>query len=93
MFVGESRRASTGRALDQRGHGDSEISKPRDSLSLLVSDALALLDLVDAMNAHIVGNSAGVTQQLAIRHPERVTTLDLSGRFPASSIVGPIDVR
>ena len=34
--------------LDLRGHGNSEIPKPADdfSLSLLASDALALLDLV-----------------------------------------------
>ena len=72
--------------LDLRGHGNSEIPKPTDdfSLSLLVSDAHALLDLVGAMNAHIVGNSAGgyVSQQLAIRHPQRVKTLALFGSTP-----------
>jgi pimeloyl-ACP methyl ester carboxylesterase len=47
--------------LDLRGHGNSQIPKPTDdfSLSLLVSDALALLDLVGADRAHVVGNSAG----------------------------------
>ena len=72
--------------LDLRGHGNSETPKPTDdfSLSLLVSDALAVLDLVGAVNAHIVGNSAGgyVSQQLAIRHPERVKTLALFGSTP-----------
>ena len=72
--------------LDLRGHGNSEIPKPTDdfSLSLLVSDALALLDLVGVLNAHIVGNSAGgyVSQQLAIRHPQRVKTLALFGSTP-----------
>jgi 3-oxoadipate enol-lactonase len=72
--------------LDLRGHGNSEIPRPADdfSLSLLVSDALALLDLVDAGSAHIVGNSAGgyVSQQLAIHHPERVRTLALFGSTP-----------
>ena len=71
---------------DLRGHGNSEIPKPTDdfSLSLLVSDALVLLDLVGATNAHIVGNSAGgyVSQQLAIRYPERVKTLALFGSTP-----------
>src|SRR5215469_17569282 len=72
--------------LDLRGHGNSEIPKPTDdfSLSLLVSDALALLDLVGAPSAHVVGNSAGgyVSQQLAINHPTRVKSLALFGSTP-----------
>ena len=72
--------------LDLRGHGNSQIPKPTDdfSLSLLVSDALALLDLVGADRAHIVGNSAGgyVSQQLAINHPNRVKSLALFGSTP-----------
>jgi 3-oxoadipate enol-lactonase len=72
--------------LDLRGHGNSEIPKPADdfSLSLLVSDAVALLDLVGAREAHIVGNSAGgyISQRLAIQHPERVRTLALFGSTP-----------
>jgi 3-oxoadipate enol-lactonase len=72
--------------LDLRGHGNSQIPKPTDdfSLSLLVSDALALLDLVGVDRAHIVGNSAGgyVSQQLAINHPERVKSLALFGSTP-----------
>jgi 3-oxoadipate enol-lactonase len=72
--------------LDLRGHGHSEIPKPADdfSLELLVSDAVALLDLVGAKTAHIVGNSAGgyVSQQLAIHHPDRIKTLSLFGSTP-----------
>jgi 3-oxoadipate enol-lactonase len=72
--------------LDLRGHGHSEIPKPADdfSLALLVSDALALLDLVDTDRAHIVGNSAGgyVSQQLAINYPDRVKSLALFGSTP-----------
>lgn len=72
--------------LDLRGHGNSKIPKPTDdfSPSLLVSNALALLDFVGAMNAHIVGNSTGgyASQQLAIRHPESVKTLALFGSTP-----------
>jgi 3-oxoadipate enol-lactonase len=72
--------------LDLRGHGASQIPKPTDdfSLALLVSDALALLDLVGADRAHIVGNSAGgyVSQQLAIKHPQRVKSLALFGSTP-----------
>jgi 3-oxoadipate enol-lactonase len=72
--------------LDLRGHGNSEVPKPSDefSLSQLVSDAVAVLDLVDAKDAHIVGNSAGgyVSQQFAIHHPDRVRTLALFGSTP-----------
>jgi 3-oxoadipate enol-lactonase len=72
--------------LDLRGHGHSEIPKPTDdfSLSLLVSDAAALLDLLGADRAHIVGNSAGgyISQQLAIHHPGRVKSLALFGSTP-----------
>lgn len=72
--------------LDLRGHGNSQIPKPTDdfSLALLVSDALALLDLVGADRAHIVGNSAGgyVSQQMAIKHPDRVKSLSLFGSTP-----------
>jgi 3-oxoadipate enol-lactonase len=72
--------------LDLRGHGNSEIPKPAAdfSLALLMSDALALLDLVGADRAHIVGNSAGgyVSQQLAINHPDRVKSLALFGSTP-----------
>jgi 3-oxoadipate enol-lactonase len=48
------------------------------------SDAVALLDLVGADRAHIVGNSAGgyVSQQLAIHHPNRVKSLALFGSTP-----------
>jgi 3-oxoadipate enol-lactonase len=51
---------------------------------LLVSDALALLDLVGADRAHVVGNSAGgyVSQQLAINYPNRVKSLALFGSTP-----------
>jgi pimeloyl-ACP methyl ester carboxylesterase len=72
--------------LDLRGHGNSEVPKPSHefSLSQLVSDAVAVLDLVDAKDAHIVGNSAGgyVSQQFAIHHPDRVRTLALFGSTP-----------
>jgi 3-oxoadipate enol-lactonase len=72
--------------LDLRGHGNSEIPKPTDdfSLALLMSDALAMLDLLGVDRAHIVGNSAGgyVSQQLAINHPDRVKSLALFGSTP-----------
>jgi pimeloyl-ACP methyl ester carboxylesterase len=62
--------------------------KPADdfSLSLLVSDALALLDLVGADRAHILGNSAGeyVSQQLAINQRGSAHSLSPMPRVPRS---------
>jgi pimeloyl-ACP methyl ester carboxylesterase len=72
--------------LDLRGHGESQMPRPEDEFSLahLVGDAVELLDLLGARQAHVVGNSAGgyVSQQLAIHHPERVRTLALFGSTP-----------
>ena len=72
--------------LDLRGHGESQIPDPDSefSLSQLVGDAITVLDLAGARQAHIVGNSAGgyVSQQLAIHHPERVKTLSLFASTP-----------
>jgi len=72
--------------LDLRGHGMSAIPAPGAPFSLqhLVDDAIELLDLLGAKEAHVVGNSAGgyVAQQLAIQHPARVKTLALFASTP-----------
>ncbi len=72
--------------MDLRGHGASQRPAPEEPFSLghLVDDALELLDVVGARQAHIVGNSAGgyVSQKLAIGRPERVKTLALFGSTP-----------
>jgi pimeloyl-ACP methyl ester carboxylesterase len=49
----------------------------------LVADAVAVLDSAGIERAHIVGTSIGgvVAQQLAISHPQRVTSLTLSGTW------------
>ena len=72
--------------MELRGHGGSQIPKPDQgfSLSLLVDDALELLDSLGVKSAHVVGNSAGgyVSQQLAIHHAARVKTLAIYGSTP-----------
>ena len=72
--------------MELRGHGGSGMPAPDGQFSLqhLVDDAIELLDLVGAKEAHIVGNSAGgyVSQKLAIQHPARVMTLALFGSTP-----------
>ncbi len=72
--------------LDLRGHGNSQVPPPNESLTLdrLVTDVVELLDHLDLKDAHIVGNSAGgyLGQQLAMTRPERVKSLSLFGSTP-----------
>lgn len=72
--------------MELRGHGASGMPAPGGQFSLqhLVDDAVELLDLLSANEAHIVGNSAGgyVSQKLAIQQPARVKTLALFGSTP-----------
>ncbi|MFP4511704.1 MAG: alpha/beta fold hydrolase [Acidimicrobiales bacterium] len=76
---------------DPRGNGASD--RPADpseqATSLLVGDAIAVLDAVGVDRAVVIGNSFGtvLAYLLAARHPERVlgavmigTTLNLDGR-------------
>ena len=69
-------------AMDCRGHGGSE--KPHDPKKYgpeMVQDAVRLLDHLKVDKAHVVGYSmgAGLTLQIAARHPERVRTATLGG--------------
>jgi pimeloyl-ACP methyl ester carboxylesterase len=69
-------------ALDCLGHGGSE--KPHDPKKYglaMAQDAVRLLDHLKIDKAHIVGYSmgAGLTLQIAARHPERVRTATLGG--------------
>jgi pimeloyl-ACP methyl ester carboxylesterase len=72
---------------DARGTGQS--SQPTDVESyttpLLADDAAALLDALDVRHAHISGISLGsaTAQELALRHPEKVATLQLHGTWGA----------
>jgi 3-oxoadipate enol-lactonase len=72
--------------LELRGHGMSGIPAPEAPFSLqhLVDDAIELLDLLGAKQAHVVGSSAGgyVAQKLAIQQPARVKTLALFASTP-----------
>ncbi len=64
---------------DKRGHGLSDaVSGPR-SIDHYVDDLLALLDRLDISDAILVGLSIGgmIAQRLAIRAPQRVTSLVL----------------
>jgi pimeloyl-ACP methyl ester carboxylesterase len=68
-------------ALDQRGHGEAD--KPADGYDLetLAGDVVAFLDTMGVQSAVLAGSSSGgyVAQQVAIRHPNRVSGLVLIG--------------
>ena len=72
--------------LDLRGHGNSHVPGADQPLQLdrLVADVAELLDHLEILAAHIVGNSAGgyLGQQLAMTSAERVTSLSLFGSTP-----------
>ena len=69
---------------DQRGTGMSDWVVDWDSenpysLADMAEDAVAVLDALEINEAHIVGLSMGgmIAQEIAINHPDRVTTLTL----------------
>lgn len=72
---------------DARGTGQS--SQPEDvenyTMAVLADDAAALLDALGIERAHVSGISLGSTtaQELALRHPEKVGTLQLHGTWGA----------
>lgn len=72
--------------LDLRGHGASQVPPPDSPLDMdrLVKDTIELLDHLGCKAPHIVGNSAGgyVAQNLAMEHPDRLTSLMLFGSTP-----------
>jgi pimeloyl-ACP methyl ester carboxylesterase len=72
---------------DARGTGQS--SQPEDvenyTMALLADDAAALLNVLGIERAHVSGISLGSTtaQELALRHPAKVGTLQLHGTWGA----------
>jgi 3-oxoadipate enol-lactonase len=66
-------------AYDHRGIGDSTDVPGELSVRDLAADARALLDELGWPTAHVLGISLGgmVAQELALDHPDRITTLAL----------------
>jgi pimeloyl-ACP methyl ester carboxylesterase len=64
--------------FDNRGTGESDTTR-KVTIADLVNDALAVMDAAGVARAHIFGVSmgGGIVLELAIRHPERVTSLIL----------------
>ncbi|MDJ0422101.1 3-oxoadipate enol-lactonase [Dietzia kunjamensis] len=66
-------------AVDQRGHGTSEVVPGPCTIADLAADVLALLDSLDVDRFHVAGLSLGgaVAQWLAVHEPTRVLSTAL----------------
>jgi pimeloyl-ACP methyl ester carboxylesterase len=66
-------------ALDNRGAGQSDAPDRRFTIADMADDVVGLMDELGVRTAHICGASMGgmIAQELALRHPERVLTLQL----------------
>jgi 3-oxoadipate enol-lactonase len=66
-------------ALDNRGAGQSDAPDTRYTIAGMADDVVGLMDQLGVRHAHICGASMGgmIAQELALRHPERVLSLQL----------------
>lgn len=66
-------------ALDNRGAGQSDAPDTRYTIADMADDVVGLMDQLDLRHAHICGASMGgmIAQELALRHPDRVQSLQL----------------
>ena len=66
-------------AFDHRGIGHSDPATEPYTIADLADDAVGLLETLEVPSAHVMGVSMGgmVSQEIALRHPDRVRTLAL----------------
>ncbi len=80
--------------IESRGHGKSTRGAEPLSLSLFAEDTVAVLDALAIPRAHILGFSDGgnVALYLALKAPERILSLVLSGANSDPSGIVPKDL-
>ncbi|HJV57035.1 MAG TPA: alpha/beta fold hydrolase [Methylomirabilota bacterium] len=77
-------------ALDNRGAGQSDVPEGPYTIPGMATDVVGLMDALGVTRAHICGASMGgmIAQELALRHPARVRTLQLHCTAPVIDAYG-----
>ena len=72
-------------ALDNRGAGQSDAPDTHYTIPGMADDVAGLMDQLGVRHAHICGASMGgmIAQELTLRHPDRVLSLQLHCTMPA----------
>ena len=77
-------------ALDNRGAGQSAVPDGPYSIAGMAEDVVGLMDALGVGRAHICGASMGgmIAQELTLRHPDHVRTLQLHCTAPTIDAYG-----
>lgn len=77
-------------AFDNRGAGETDTPDHSYTIHMMAEDTRGLMDALGVDRAHVVGVSMGgmIAQELALRHPGRVRTLQLHCTAPIIDAYG-----